>query len=252
MDPDISPSHLQRKVMFDIRYYMCRRGGENIADMTKSTFQLEYDTETNISYVRKVEDEVQKNHKEYNSEIITGFIPQIRNADGSVNKLCPVRAFENYVGKLNPKNNSLWQKPYTKFPEDPSKPAYQNQRIGHNTHDKFMANITDKVKLSTHYTNRWIQVTGITNLRRAKFNAKQVMAVSGHKSVESLAIYKRVQEDEKLMMGMCLSFTLLKPEEAIMIQNNMGVVENQPQSSEKHHLPQVQPQLQVPPIPEKN
>ena len=87
MDPDRSPAHLQRKVMFDIRYYMCRRGGENIADMTKSTFQLQYDTETQISYVRKVEDELTKNHQECDTEIITGFMPQIKNPDGTAHKL---------------------------------------------------------------------------------------------------------------------------------------------------------------------
>ena len=64
LDPERSPSHLQRKVMFDIRYYMCRRGGENIKDMTKETFQLCFDNETKISYVKKVLDEMTKNHQE--------------------------------------------------------------------------------------------------------------------------------------------------------------------------------------------
>ena len=209
MDPDRSPTHLQRKVMFDIRYYMCHSGGENINDMTKNTFQLNFDTETNISFVCKVEDEVQRNHKEYDEEIITGFMPQILNADGTSHKLCPVRAFENYINKLNPKNNSLWQKPATNFPMDATKPWYQNVTVGHNTHDKFMSKLCEELKLETRYTNHCIRVTGITNLKRSNFNAKQVMSVSGHKSVESLAVYERVQSDEKLMMGMCLTYSLL-------------------------------------------
>ena len=221
MDPERSPSHLQRKVMFDIRYYMCRRGGENIQDMTKSTFQLNYDTETKISFICKVKDEMQKNHNEYDQEIITGFMPQILNSDGTPHKLWPVRAFKNYVNKLHPNNSALWQKPAPKFPSDMTKPWYQNVKIGHNSHDKFMGKISEKLKLDTRYKNHCIRVTGIMNLRRSNFNVKQVMAVLGHKSVESLAFYERVQSDEKLMMGMCLTFTLLCPEDAIMIQNKV-------------------------------
>ena len=37
------------------------------------------------------------------------------------------------------------------------------------------------------------------------------MAMSGHKSVKSLAIYQRVHEDEKLMMGLCLNYCLITP-----------------------------------------
>ena len=50
----------------------------------------------------------------------------------------------------------------------------------------------------------------MTNLKRGNFSSKQVMSVSGHKSVESLAIYQRVHDDEKLMMGLCLNFCLLE------------------------------------------
>ena len=37
------------------------------------------------------------------------------------------------------------------------------------------------------------------------------MSVTGHKSVHSLSIYQKVKEDEKLMMGMSLTFSLLNP-----------------------------------------
>ena len=44
------------KVMFDIRYYFCRHGGENIKDMTVGTFELKFDTNKGISYIQKVKD----------------------------------------------------------------------------------------------------------------------------------------------------------------------------------------------------
>ena len=40
------------------------------------------------------------------------------------------------------------------------------------------------------------------------------MAISRHESLQSLALYTRVREDEKMMMDLKLTFSLLKPEEA--------------------------------------
>ena len=87
--------------MFDIRYYFCRRGGENIHDMSVHTFELKYDTNTRITYVKKVVDEMTKNHCEKDSELITGFMPQMKNIDRTIAKLCPVRSYENYVIALD-------------------------------------------------------------------------------------------------------------------------------------------------------
>ena len=42
LDPDAGPISLQNKVMFDVFYYMCRRGNENIVSMTKDTFNVVY------------------------------------------------------------------------------------------------------------------------------------------------------------------------------------------------------------------
>ena len=126
LDPDTSPSTLQRKVMFDIRYYICHQGGENIKDLIKEMFQLHFDTETKMSYVKKVVDKIQKNHQEYDSEIITGFMPQIQNISGVPHKVCPVRSFEMYLNNLHADNKFLWQKAFTKFHLD-GKPWYQTQ-----------------------------------------------------------------------------------------------------------------------------
>ena len=62
-----------------------------------------------------------------------------------------------------------------------------------------------------------LRVTGATNLTRCGFSARQIMAITGHKSIESLAIYQKVQEDEKLKMGISLMFNLFKPAEAMKI-----------------------------------
>ena len=80
---------------------MLHRGTENMENITKNTFKLEYDEESRITYLRKVEDEITKNHQETDSEVITGFMPQIIDIQtGLPHKLCLIRSYENYIGQL--------------------------------------------------------------------------------------------------------------------------------------------------------
>ena len=188
--------------------------------MTKTTFQLKFDTDSKISYVEKVQDELTKNHRETDQHIITGFMPQLKNEDGSVHKMCPVRSFENYINKLHPENISLWQTPIPKFTQLQQDIWYKNETVGHNTHEKFMSKLATKCNLSQHYTNHCIRVTSVTNLcSTGQFSAKQIMEVSVHKSIQSLGIYHRVRANEKLMMGMSLTYSILHPQEANKIRN---------------------------------
>ena len=63
MDPDKDPASLQRKVQFDLRFYFCRRGMENMDEMKKDHFELRYKTETEEWHVIKTKDELTKNHQ---------------------------------------------------------------------------------------------------------------------------------------------------------------------------------------------
>ena len=70
---------------------MLRRGSENMEKMTTKTFQLDYNQESAICFVKKVIDEVTKNHQETNNEVITGFMPQIMDTStGMPHKMCPL------------------------------------------------------------------------------------------------------------------------------------------------------------------
>ena len=211
MDPDRGAAELQRKVQFDIRYYFCRRGCENIYDMTKSTFALAMNPETGIAYVFKCQDEMQKNHKEANNPIITGFMPQILdNITGSPHKMCPVRSYKNYIGHLNERCQYLWQTPNPAAFKRGDPVWYKNKRVGENKISCYMTELSKDANLSRRYTNHCIRVSGTTNLTRAQFSANQIMAVTGHKSVNSLAMYQWVQSDEKLMMGISLASNLFQ------------------------------------------
>ena len=44
------------------------------------------------------------------------------------------------------------------------------------------------------------------------------MSVTGHKSIQSLTIYQKVCEDDKLSMGISLTYSLLHPNEVSKLQ----------------------------------
>ena len=83
-----------------------------------------------------------------------------------------------------------------------------------------MRRLSENIKLSQSYTNHCIRVTGVTHLTRKNFSAKQIMSVSGHKSLDSLAIYQKVASNEKLIMGMSLTYSLMRPEEVLRLNSN--------------------------------
>ena len=58
-----NPRVLQKTVMFYIIYYLCRRGQENLLNMTKDYFSITV-TPTGESYIQQSKDELDKNHRE--------------------------------------------------------------------------------------------------------------------------------------------------------------------------------------------
>ena len=216
MDPTAGPRELLNKVQFDVRYYFCRRGSENIYTMTRETFKFGFDQETGINYILKAKDEATKNHQESNNPVLTGYMPDILRPDGIPHKMCPVRSFKIYLDMMNEMCPFFWQAPNIGGFKKGGK-WFKNSRIGEATLGSFMADLSKSAKLSKRYTNHCIRVTGATNLTRANFSSNQIMAVTGHKSVNSLAMYQRVQPNEKLLMGASLAFNLLRP---VMVYHN--------------------------------
>lgn len=126
------------------------------------------------------------------------------------NRRCPVRSFEMYTSLLNGRCNALWQRPLAK--QNAEGDCYYHQAVGHNTLGSFMSKLSIKTELSQKYTNHDIRVTGCTILFRCQFTNKEIMAITGHKSVNSLAIYQKVSFQQKLRMGNTLNFALTNPD----------------------------------------
>ena len=211
-----TPTGLFNKVHFDIRYYFCRRGGENISTMTKDTFEVRIDADTGVKYVVKSQDELTKNHRENDREQFSGYMPESRD-----NPKCPVSSFEKYLKHLNPDCRQLWQRPRLHVePED--EVWYCNQCVGVKKLGTFMKDLSHNCGLSRIYTNHSCRSSGATILSQCGFAAAQVMAVTGHKSVQSLTQYQKVGSGEKLAMGSVLSSALQgnTPQKAIQNPNH--------------------------------
>ena len=206
MDPTISPATLQNKVQFDLRFFFCRRANENIDKFQKDTFVIQLDPDTGMRYVIKQIDELTKNHREHSTDLVTGIMPELRGSPK-----CPVSSFEKYFTHLNKQCTSLWQKPKTW--EGVSKSGdpttwYCNVPIGANPLREFMSRMSHSAGLTRVYTNHSIRATGCTFLHRTNFSPKQIMAVTGHHSLNSLSIYEKVSNNEKLTMGLCMNYYL--------------------------------------------
>ena len=57
-----NPQLLQDIMIFHILFYMCRRGRENLRNMTKNTFGVKVDPENGRKFIYQAIDEADKNH----------------------------------------------------------------------------------------------------------------------------------------------------------------------------------------------
>lgn len=207
LDPELGPQQLRNKVEWDLRFYFCRRGKQNIYTFTKDTFKLSHHEEWDLRYIEKAIDEESKNHKDMDNGIPCGFMPEIKGS-----KFCPVTSYLTYLYSLDPSMPWLWQTPKCKeFPSN-GKGVWYSGRMGHNKLDNFVSSMCKLAGFGEEgYTNHSLRSTGITLLKKdKKFGDKQVMAFSGHTSLQGLVTYEHVSEEEKIEMGNHLGSMLTK------------------------------------------
>ena len=199
MDPDINPQTLQNKVQWDLRFYFARRANENIEKFTKGTFKMMQHQESSLRYIVKCYDEQTKNHQMDLTDIQTACMVKVPDS-----RYCPVKSFLKYKEHLSPLVEFFWQYPKEKGWKK-SDVWYTNKCIGANPLSTFMSTLSHDADLAKMYTNHSIRVTGTTYLTRKEFSPKQIMSITGHKSLNSLAIYQKVSTDEKLAMAYAMS-----------------------------------------------
>ena len=145
-----------------------------------------------MKYIKKDIDEQTKNQQE-DMTFVTGIMPEVPNSP-----MCPVSSYLKYLSKLHPRCEYLWQQ--VKNDVQDQDVWYKPLKIGKNPLASFMSRVSHSADLSQLYTNHSIRVTGTTLLGRYDFSDKQIMSVSGHRSVNSLSVYKKVSDQEKIAM----------------------------------------------------
>ncbi|VDI39571.1 Hypothetical predicted protein [Mytilus galloprovincialis] len=81
----------------------------------------------------------------------------------------------------------------------------------------FMSYLIKKCNLSEIYTNHSIRATGATVQAKNSYCNAQIMAVTRHKSVASLSLYQRVDNDDKIRMGQTLTESITEPSKALAL-----------------------------------
>jgi len=175
------PETLQNKVFFEIMLFFCRRGRQNLRELKKEDFST-YTDSSGVRYVCKVKDELTKNRRE-NDEA-----QESQTMFETGGPFCPVLSFEKYVTRLNPKNEFLFQRP-KKGVDESDEVWYDNMVVGQRTLGEKMKKLSIEAKLSCVYTNHSIRATTITILDESGYEARHIMAVSGHRNESSIRSY---------------------------------------------------------------
>ena len=178
-----NPVALQRKVFFEVVLHFGRRGREGLRDINKSDIHFKVD-ENGKEYATLGFNPLEKNHQGFSSK--EGEHQQ--QMYGSDTENCPLASFKFYLSKLNESCEAFFQRPRSKkWEASPS--WYENSPVGFNTLAKMMSIISDAADLSIRYTNHSIRATTVTMLRSCNVDPTDIIGVTGHRNVQSLAHY---------------------------------------------------------------
>ena len=106
--------------------------------------------------------------------------------------------FKLYLSKIQTDVTYLWQRPKQGQLHYTDEKWYDHQRVGKDPLERYMKYLAKELKLSNlDYTNHSIRATCITLLDRAQFEARHIIAVTGHRSESTIKKYARGCSNEK-------------------------------------------------------
>ena len=181
----LSPLSLLRNVWFHVVLFFCRRGREGQRSLTTTSFKFETDA-AGRNYATMAHDEVSKNHpgglKDIESREKEARMYETEDQDDGYT------ALKLYLQKVNPQCTALFQYPKkTSTTEDAV--WYEARPLGINSLAKMMKTISEEARLSKTYTNHSVRATAITLWSNAGISNRHIMAISGHRSEQSLVSY---------------------------------------------------------------
>ena len=188
------PQQLQWKVWMTLHIQFAQRGNENDDSMKKDDLMI---TKENSHKVLRLRDYLTKNHRGSDlTKFSEGVIVETGGED------CPILLIESYLSHLNPHCPFLWQRPLCSYRYEDDI-WFTRSKCGHNTMVSMMKNISKFLNMSRIYTNHSVRATSITLLGQS-FQDNDIRAVSGHKTLVALGVYKRTSGDTLATMSRAL------------------------------------------------
>ena len=217
-----TPLSLLRNVWFNIVLYFCRRGREGQRSLATTSFKFEVDAHGR-SYATMTHDEASKNHpgglKDVSSvEKEARMYETEEENDG-------YKALKLYLSKINPNSTAFFQYPKKNWSPD-QEVWYEARPVGVNT----LAN-SEEAGLSKKYTNHSVRATAITIWSNANVSNRHIMAISGHRSEQSLVHYNSRPSTSQLHNCSTVLSEALYGQDNTLARQEKAVVQNPVSSS---------------------
>ena len=188
------PRALMQTAWLFISLYFGKRGRENQAAMKKSILRL-VTTADGAEYFELNRNEpgavlTMKNHQDGIDSTEDHSNSKIFAVPGS--SQCPVEVLKTYLSHLNPDLESLFQRPKdmtAKFNPDACKVWYDARKLGHNSLENMLRNMTTRAEITPYFTNHSLKATTVTVLSERNVETRQIKAVTGHRSDTSIESY---------------------------------------------------------------
>ena len=184
------PELFKIKVFFEIMLYFCHRGRQNLRELKIKDPSFTKD-DKGARYVTKSGDELTNNRREDDE----GFEGEMMFEKPGPQ--CPVASLELYIKHLNPKNELLFQRPKKGSKIGVDGVCFDYIVVSERTLGEKIKCISKEAELSKIYTNHSIRATAVTILDKRGYEARHIMAVSGHKSESSLRSYCKTDISKK-------------------------------------------------------
>ena len=151
------------------------------------------------------------------------------------------KALKLYLTKINPKSTALFQYPKRNNINGEDEVWYEARPIGVNSLDNMMKSISKEAGLSKVYTNHSVRATAITLWSNANVQNRHIMAISGHRSEQSLVHYNSQPSTSQLhncstVLSNALHGSPAHPQNMVS-QNQVLMTPFSQFNSSSHHLP---------------
>ena len=193
---DDNPTSLQHKVFFEMSMHFGRRGCEGLASLKRLDIVfMKDDHDPNVEYTTINHNETtKKNHGVEHNQIEKNQ----RMYSQPNNPNCPVSSLRFYLSKLSQEEEYFFQTP-RKPQREPfcQMETWYKRKMGKNTLNNMMKTISKLGNLTQEYTNHCIRATVCTVLAHNDVESSNIIKVTGHKDVKSLAPYISSTSNQK-------------------------------------------------------